>query len=243
MATPSSAENTTKAGNHHGRGNLVVTWTVATAAGLAAVAILGFILTMGLFAAWSNSSGGGFVALIVGELLGIAVGGILIGGAQAWVLVHLDTATGWTRHAGGRWTASTACGWIIGLAGGYATLSLISRLAPQEWGSAPVTLAATLVALATAGALLGLAQWLVLRTHVAHAGIWVAFSAAGTMSGGVLISAVLQMLTGYGTPLLSGSVVASLLAEAIGGAALGVVTGLTLATLLNVPASRPHLST
>lgn len=242
MATLPDTENATQAGPKRARGNLVFTWTVATAGGLVAVPILGIILTMGLLAAWSNTSGGPLVALIMGDLLGIAAGGILIGGAQAWVLVHVGTATGWTRHVGRQWTAATACGWIIGLAGGYAALSLIGRLATEEWDSAPATLAATLIALAIMGALLGLAQWLVLRTYVEHAGAWVAACAAGTAGGGILLSATLQLVTGYVTPLVGTDVRAFILAAGVGGAALGVVTGLALTTLLGVPALRPRPS-
>jgi hypothetical protein len=210
---------------------------------LAAAPILGSILAMVLFSIGFGTAGGGFGAAIIGQPLGLVAAGIVIGVAQAWVLAHVDTATGWTRHAGGRWTAATACGWIVGLAGGYAVLSLIARLVPEEWDSAPVMLAATLVALATMGALLGLAQGLVRRAHGARAGTWVAASAAGITGGDLLISSILQALTGYGIPLL-GSSIGILILAAVGGAlGLGLVTGLALATLLSVPALRPHLST
>ena len=68
-------------------------------------------------------------------------------------------------------------------------------------------------------------------------------SAAGTVGGALLISIVLQVLTGYGTPLLGSSIGALILAALGGAVGLGVITGLALAALLNVPALRPHLST
>src|SRR5690242_5500626 len=204
MATPSDTEYATQAEPNRRR-QLINRWIAATIGGLASAPILGYILAMGLYAAGIGTGGGGLIALMLGLPLGVVPAGIVIAVAQAAVLAYMDTPTGWTRHAGWRWAVATACGWIVGLVGGYMAFSVIGRLVPQRWDSAPVVLAVTLIGLATTGALLGLAQWLVLRTHVAHAGRWVAASAAGTAGGGLLIIAILQMLTGYPTPTLGNS--------------------------------------
>ena len=234
MATQHDAEKTEQLGPGRGRGNLVFDWTVATAGGMAAALILGLILAMVLFAAGFGTGGGGFGAAIIGGLLGIAAAGILIGWTQARILARVDTDTGWTHHVRGRWIWATAGGWVAALFGGYLVLQLIGSLLPRESPSSPGLLAATLVALATAGTLLGLAQWLVLRTHVEHAGAWVAACAAGTAGGGILLSPTLLLFTGYATALLG---------SAIAAAGLGLVTGLALTTLLDMPALRPHLIT
>ena len=243
MVPPSGVRNAQQPGPNGGRGNLVFSWTVATGGGLISTPMLGAILALGLYASGIGDSGGGFGAAIIGMPLGVAAAGIVIGISQATVLAHIATPSGWTRHAGWRWALATAGGWIAGLAGGFIALNPMASLAPDSWDSGSVSLAATLAALAIMGALLGLAQWLVLRTHAAHAGRWVVASAAGTVGGALLISIVLQVLTGYGTPLLGSSIGALILAALGGAVGLGVITGLTLAALLNVPALRPHLST
>jgi hypothetical protein len=242
MATPSDTENTNQLESNGGRGNLVFDWTVATIAGLAISPILGIILAMVLFTIGFGTSGGGFGAAIIGAPLGIAAAGLILGWSQASVLMHLDNDTGWTHHIRGPWIGATACGWILGLAGAFGAMRLIAALVPSAAETITGSLAAPLIAWASIGAILGWLQWLVLRAHVRHAGVWIAACAASTAAGGILFHGLLLLFTGYAMPLLGSSIVPVVVAAGIGAAALGIVTGLTLAALLGVPALRPRPS-
>jgi len=150
-------------------------WVLANAlseiAGLAASAVVWFLLTM---SRGSEMEPTGFALLLTVLLLG-ALGGTLVGYAQ-WLVLRRAVA----GLAGSPWILATVGGalttWLLGmLAGGKAG-------APPEESPGLIITGAALVG-AGLGALLGVAQWFVLRRHVRRAGWWVLANALAWAGG------------------------------------------------------------
>jgi hypothetical protein len=156
------------------------------------------------------------------------VEGFLLGWGQARVLATVVPAL---RRR--QWIAATVAG---------AVLAYVVGLAPSTfatvWASWP---AGVLVGVAVVlGAVLlgsiGVAQWLVLRRHVAWAGWWIPATAAAWLAG-------LTLFLAFATPLWHpGQAVALVIVIGIGGGllmavAMATVTGAALCVLVSRPAT------
>lgn len=137
-----------------------------------------------------------------GVVIGVAVG-IL----QWLVLRRRINRAGW-------WILASIIGFAVGKFGGDAIAQAVSG--PVGFGLSGAAI----------GASLGMAQWVVLRRHVAQAGWWVLASALAWAVGWAIINAVDEAASGpTGTAYLIG---------ATGAAAAGVITGVSLIWLFRL---------
>jgi hypothetical protein len=161
-------------------------------------------------------------------LLRMLVVGALTGGA-AGVLQWLVL----------RRRVSQSSGWILASVVGYAVGAVVVLLG--LWLDASRT---TLLLLLGArggvfGVLVGVMQWLVLRSHLAHAGWWIVASILG-WGGGIFLLILPYYLSGepayyYGVVSRSGRLMEIARAVAVSGLVAGAVTGVALALLLRQP--------
>lgn len=127
------------------------------------------------------------------------MGGLIVGVAQWLVLWRYIPQAGW-------WVPASAFGWVLGF---LVCGSIIVHFAPL------------VVLIPVVHAVLGVAQWLVLRRHTQYAGWWVLASAIS----GVVLQAVASPATAY-------HVGGRALSYGAGWAASGAVTGIMLVWLL-----------
>ena len=202
--------------HHNQQWNVILPWMLATVAGVVLGILSLLTLTTGLALAGTST-------VLVGLIGGAGLGGG-IGIAQWLVLRRHIASAGW-------WVLVSIVGGMIGVALGLvledALRPLISTLlgeAIQSRSSGPrVSLSDTVAvgaAGAVVGAVLGSAQWLVLRRHVRSAARWIVASCLGWMAGLSLSAGTVDVL---GIPL-------SLLAI---GVVSGAATGSLLASLLS----------
>lgn len=166
------------------------------------------------------------VAVLVGA--GIAEG-LVLGSAQAAVL-HRSLPTLSRRDWTLRTAAAAAVAWSIGLAPGA------SEDVWRQWPpvvQAAVAVAAGLVLLAVVGT----AQWTVLRRHLRGSGRWIGWTAAGWLAG---LSVFLLVASPLWQPGQPGWLVAAIGLVAGGGMALSMaaVTGWGLVRLLGTGQDR-----
>lgn len=123
-----------------------------------------------------------------------------------------------------RWTIANVAGWSVGLAGGFAVVSRFS----EQIGHALSPLSADL-GISLVGAMVGMmtipvgmAQWVVVRRHFDHPGLWVVASTVGWIIGlaiGWSASMALQETSG---DVLRSAAMGGI-TGAIGGAAAGTM--------------------
>ncbi len=136
---------------------------------------------------------GNFVTALKAGIVGGAVAGWIIAVCQ-WLILRRRwiTTNGWVLLTTIAWTAGWTLGWTIS---GIA-LGQFARV-----GYAGVMLLSVLLA-TIGGALVGLAQWVILRRHVKRAGWWIVAMAAswglGAIAGpgGLLRGAIVGGVTG-----------------------------------------------
>jgi hypothetical protein len=123
--------------------------------GWLAANILGSFL--GWFAGWraSFAAPGGLSTIVIGGVMGL-----ILGFMQGLILRGYLRAAGW-------WVLASALGW----GAGFSTGVLFA-----QWFSSREFLFGILVGTMT-GAILGIAQWVILRGHVTKAGWWIPASA------------------------------------------------------------------
>jgi uncharacterized integral membrane protein len=116
---------------------------------------------------------GPFVTSLRTGLVGGAVGGGFVALCQHLILRRRLTATnGWVWVTLVAWTAGWASGWIA-----IDTFSALSAPYTRGMPLTAVGMPLTFVIGVMAGALVGLAQWVILRRHVKQAGWWMAATA------------------------------------------------------------------
>ena len=119
---------------------------------------------------------GPFMTSLRTGLAGGVVGGGFVALCQHLILRRrLTAASGWVLVTLVAWTVGWACGWIA------VDISFAVLSSAQYVRGLPLTAVGMPLAVATgvmAGALVGLAQWVILRHHVKRAGWWIAATAA-----------------------------------------------------------------
>jgi hypothetical protein len=133
--------------------------------------------------------------------------GISVGTMQWLVLRRRIDGAGW---------------WVLASIVGFAAGKLVGDAIAQAVSGA----VGFILSGAAIGTLLGIAQWLVLRRHVAQAGRWVLASALAWAVGWAIINLIDEAASGpTGTAYLIG---------ATGAAVAGVITGVSLIWLLRL---------
>jgi hypothetical protein len=215
-----------------GSGALWSRWVVANALGealgLGSTALVGLALFPAL-----NEGNGLLAALAVAVLAivaGTAIEGLIVGTAQWLVLREPLPDLAWRT-----WAVATAIGAGIAWTFGMLPSTLMSLGQDAEQGAATEPSALVIYALAFAmglvlGPVLGCAQWLVLRRHLAGAGIWMPANALAWAFGMVIVFAGVSALFDRGVS--PGSVILAVLSLAATGAVVGGIHGLALIRLL-----------
>jgi hypothetical protein len=145
----------------------------------------------------------GLAGWVVADPVGRAAFGAVVGSAQ-WLVLRKRV------HRSGRWVLASIVGWAVG-----ATVSLVLVLAVERGVVGTVSVFVTERAVwIVRGAVVGIAQWVVLRKRVHRSGWWVLASTVGWAVGMVGAGAV-----GY----------------AVSGAIAGTITGYVLTQLLRHP--------
>lgn len=159
-------------------------WVLATAAGsllgLAVAAAVLFIpvMTLGMFVNFETLPTWIVMFVSAGSALGGAAVGTTVGIAQRFVLRRHGVQT---RH----WILASVVGRIVG---GYASTVFALTVC---YGGANGAIVAVLL---LHGAVVGFAQWLVLRRRVKRAGWWILASAIGHFSLGTITGRTLVWL-------------------------------------------------
>jgi hypothetical protein len=187
------AKNTTGDGIRLG-----INWLLVNALALCMVAATARLILI----AYATGNGGEIYAFLTIPLSLVVFGGIL----QWLVLRNRGVKIYW-------WLL--AC--LSGLVAGYFTAPYLShglaRGTGGDLGGAPLSV----LSAASAGALLGLMQWLALRRHVQHSGWWVIASALGWAAASLMARSAMEI-----DPLQS----------ALGGGIYGLISGLFLAIMV-----------
>ena len=197
-------------------------WVLATAlgelVGFLAPAIAGVVMTRVVIGME------GWLAPLLTLIVVVAAGsleGAALGYAQWLVLRRALPAIGWRQ-----WTGATALAGVLAWVLGMTPNTLVDALG---LGSGALLLAWLMAA---PGILLsiGTAQWLVLRRHVARAGLWIPANIAGwilglaaTFGGASLISETMPIALAVAIGVASGVLM---------GIVVGLVTGLALLALV-----------
>ena len=160
--------------------------------------------------------------------------GAIVGAAQWLVLRRLLPSL-----RAKRWIGATMGGaviaWMLGrVPSALADWKSVSGGVGQPAPSLPMLILLSAAAGAALGAILGVAQWLVLRGHVRRAGVWIGANVLGWAAGMPLIF-VAAGLPGAHWSLLS---IAALLLVTVGatGAVVGAIEGVFLRRLLGTAA-------
>ncbi len=164
----------------------------------------------------------GFAAIVAGRGLGVsgfpqshtayAASGAILGGAVAlaqWVVLRRQIRNAWPLA--GYWVLGSTAAYAIGLSIAFSPGAVLRALG---W-TPPNRLVALFVAVSALGALVGMIQWLALRTRLPRSGWWVLASAVGATLGWA-----------------SGEAAGGLGGVALGIAVLAAITGATLVWLL-----------
>ncbi|MGI8912779.1 MAG: hypothetical protein ACR2JY_03130 [Chloroflexota bacterium] len=200
-------------------------WILAGIGGWAGL----LVIMYASFLRYGVSAGNAGVAELVSRLI---IGGVLAGatvGAAQWLVIRRYL------QASREWVVATTAGWCVGALLAEALLFPIVAGHVQIGWPGDTVLRGGEFGLVV-GAVMGIAQWRVLRREVAHAGWWILASALG-WSLGWLVGGLRsnEMLGGsdVGPAFHLGGVVAGvILAPALGGALYGIVTAPLLVALL-----------
>lgn len=184
------------------------------------------------FAVWLKATWLGWMLgvplVVVMALLGEAIG---VGGAQVLVGLGMGTGTGLLQGRAMRVMLGRATPWAWSSALGLALPFLIGDVAGAAW-EVPYSLYWSVT---VGGVVVGVWQALLLRTHFAGAGWWVAGSALGwTLAAGAAAAA--DLLSKAGSSRGLGGAAVYLGTVAAGGLVLGLVTGGAMRRLARRPA-------
>lgn len=167
------------------------------------------------------------ILIVTAAFLAIgAYEGAIVGGAQWLVLRRVLPSVG-----GKQWIGATVVGaivaWMLG--------RIPSALADGNGGAAaepslPVILVLSAAAGAVLGVILGVAQWVVLRDHVRHAGMWIGANALAWAVGMPLIFLAAGIPSAQTPALAIGAL--ALVAIGVAGAVVGAIEGVFLRLLL-----------
>lgn len=253
--TPSALREETVAQASHSVGLRWETWRawlvanlVAEALGLGATLIVGMLLFGGL-----ESRIGLIPVALLGVILGALCEGGIVGSLQWLVIRRPIPAIRWWE-----WTVATAVGAGIAWALGMLLMVVMSFAAsPPSQTSADasqwfeVTLPVILLLAAALGvalgAILGAAQWIVLRKHAPKAGWWIVANAIAWAIGMFLVFVGTSFIPDNGA-VTAGVVAAVVIGVACAGTAVGAIHGLALIwlvrerdrALLKAQVSQPH---
>ncbi|MFX0201097.1 MAG: hypothetical protein ACFFCW_33680 [Candidatus Hodarchaeota archaeon] len=189
-------------------------WVLATILG-SAVALTLFYST-GFYKVLHDSLG-----TSGGNLVGGLILGVIVGMAQWFVLRQQISKAGW-------WILATAMGRVAGnglISLGFTALKGLLSYSSASWITQPIS-----------GAILGIAQWFVLRQQISKAGWWILATTMGVLiSSKILYSGGLRLyrpIIGLFGQILSWSIIG-----VISGMVLGAITGIALVWLLRNPTS------
>lgn len=135
------------------------------------------------------------------------------------------------------WWSATALGAFIAWSLGMIPSTMINMAStdaappPAEMSDALMYTLAAVMGLVL-GPVLGLPQWLVLRRHVAHAGLWIAANAVAWCWGMVVIFMVVSLVPAAG--ITAATVLIVLGGLALAGAIVGAIHGVVLAKLVKL---------
>lgn len=236
MATLASRSNMAMVGRS-GAWVLWSRWVAANALG--EVLGLGVSALIGLAFFPALGEGAGLLPALAVAAVAIAAGtaveGLTVGTTQWLVLRRPLPGITWAT-----WAGATAAGAGIAWTLGMLPSTLLSL--NQEAGQAPAAEPSALVVYALAfgmglvlGPVLGFAQWLVLRRHVAGAGLWMPANALAWACGMVLIFVGVSAVFDRGGP---SGIVFAILCLAMAGAVVGGIHGLALVRLVKGRAHR-----
>ncbi len=180
-------------------GDLVLQWVLASVAGWIVGWIVAWVgaLTVGWIVAWAG--------------VGIGTG---VGVAQWLVLKERVARAGW-------WLVASAVGGVVG---GVTSVGLILG-AYMGAGQIMGDVVAVILGWVLVGVGIGVAQWVVLRGHVARAGWWVLASVMGWIVG--------RIAAWFGVGLVAVDViVGQLMGQVAYSVVYGLITGIVLVQLL-----------
>jgi hypothetical protein len=182
---------------------------------------------LGLALAWALATGAGMAlgylpaALLVNLLdLGLArvlvplLVGLLVGFAQWLVLRRYMTRSQ-------DWILAGGAGWVIGYALGLIIVQALSGSPVGSW-----------VGYLLFGALIGLAQWPVLRYEIPKASLWVLASVVGWTAGFAISHALLNLIFAGDRASLP---LVAVVDSGMSGLIAGLITGAALAWLVRQP--------
>ena len=180
-------------------GDLVLLWVVASVAGW----------LVGWLVAWIGALAVGWLVAWAG--LGIGTG---VGVTQWLVLKERVARAGW-------WLVASAVGGVVG---GGASVGMILG-AYVGAGQIMGDVVAVILGWVLVGVGIGVAQWLVLRRHVARAGWWVLASVIGWIVG--------RIAAWFGVGVVAVDViVGQVMGQVAYGVVYGTITGIVLVQLL-----------
>lgn len=196
--------------------------------GLGSSALLWIAYFMGLEAQLGVMASAAVVVVGSTLLEGTAVG-VLQGQLLRRVLPRLSLASWWSATAIGALIA-----WSLGMI--PSTMMAMADTAsaapsPAEMSDALQYTLAALMGLVL-GPVLAFPQWLVLRRHITHAGLWIAANAVAWCWGMVVIFIVMSFVPAGGITLATGLIVLGGLALA--GAVVGAIHGVVLVKLVRL---------
>jgi uncharacterized integral membrane protein len=178
----------------------------------------------------ARAVGGGGPDAVLGAVLGVipdavfgAVFGTMVGTAQWMVLRKRIHRSGW-------WVLASAVGWAVGQAVSRVVALFVVDTAGLDVGWA-------VVGGAMVGAVLGTAQWMVLRKRVHRAGWWVLASAVAVRVAYVGMNgarAVARAMGGVVPDSVLGAVL-GVMPDTMGWVVGGTITGYVLIALLRHP--------
>ncbi len=163
----------------------VVSWVIA----FAVSNIVRVLLTSGLEFVFSKSALGATTANVIAGIIGALIAGVCLGAAQGWAMLNYMKRTE-------AWMLWSGLGYVLGTVIGVIAVGLLQ--------------VHLLLAEALAGLIVGVCQWLILRTQVEQSGWWI-------VTNVIAWSALSLVLGEFGNVLFS------------------PVTGLVMLWLLNHP--------
>ena len=155
------------------------------------------------------------------QWISVPIYGVIVGIAQWFVLRQQISRAGW-------WILATFMGRVanFGLVNtGFGTLYALLSYSSASWITQPIY-----------GAILGIAQWFVLRQQVSRAGWWILATTIGVLiSNKILYSGGMELFRPIGG--FFGSILGPPIVGGIDGMVIGAITGIALVWLLRNPTS------
>ncbi|HEX5157169.1 MAG TPA: hypothetical protein VFW17_08140 [Ktedonobacterales bacterium] len=211
-------------------------WRAWALANLAAEALgLGATLLIGILVFGGLESRVGIIPVaLLGVILGALCEGSIVGSLQWMVLRRPLPEMRWRE-----WSVATAVGagiaWALGILTGEIMSSMFAQSSAEADQQVGIGLPMVLLLAAgmgiALGALLGAAQWTVLRNHVPRAGWWIPANAVAWAIGMALVFAGMSFIPDSGV-VTPGIVVALLVFIVLAGTAVGAIHGLALIWLV-----------